>query len=255
MRCHAYHLEGELYRELEGQILEQLQHGERQALQYLLDESDAQFELLSGEWRVLFKAAEDFFQHVDIPERIARLAVAPDQIEDFLDLVHEPRLSKEWTPITFGLSALRHRFASGEGDGALVFVEESDDWLWTEHPYELMAVRDEVYELLKPHIRPLVIGKDYAALSRLLADHCEGSVEFSDEKWENLRGDAKGMVPELMAFIEGVITKPADYISIREALSVVADPSRQPSLDAWLRVHADHAQYALYFRDIVRERS
>ena len=68
MRCHAYHLEGELYRELEAQILEQLQQGDRQTLQYILDEADAEIELLSGEWRVLFKAAAEFFQNVDHKE-------------------------------------------------------------------------------------------------------------------------------------------------------------------------------------------
>lgn len=255
MRCHAYHLEEGLYRELEGQILEQLRHGERQALSYLLDEADAHVELLSGEWRVLFKAAEDFFQFVDHKERIARMAVSPDGIEDFLDLIHEPRLTKLWTPISFGLTSLRHRFHSGEGEGAMVFVEESDDWMWTENPYELMAVRADVYELLKPHIRALVIAKDYAALARLMGDHCEGSVEFSNARWEQLRTDAKAKVPELMTFMDGILTKPDDYVSIREALNVVADPAVQPSLDAWLRVHADHAQYALFFRDIVRERN
>ena len=255
MRCHAYHLEGGLYEELEGQILEQLRHGERQALQYLLDEADAHVELLSGEWRVLFKAASDFFQYVDPKERIARMAVSPDGIEDFLDLIHEPRMTKDWAPVSFGLSSLRHRFASGEGEGALVFVEESDDWMWTENPYELMAIRSEVYELLKPHIRALVIAKDYAALARLMGDHCEGSVEFSPTRWENLRADARERVPELLKIMDGVITLPKDYTSICEGLASIADPARQPSLDAWIRVHSGHAQYALFFRDIARERS
>ena len=42
--------------------------------------------------------------------------------------------------------------------------------------------------------------------------------------------------------------------TIREAIALVADPAFQPSLDAWLRVHADSAQYALFFRDTQRER-
>jgi len=50
------------------------------------------------------------------------------------------------------------------------------------------------------------------------------------------------------------LSSPVDYTQIREALSLVADPRYQPSLDAWLRVHAASAQYALYFRDASLER-
>src|SRR5690606_40291988 len=66
------HLESEVYRDLEAQILEQLREGDRQALMYLLAESEADYELLSGEWRVLFSAAADFYQAVDLKERTAR---------------------------------------------------------------------------------------------------------------------------------------------------------------------------------------
>lgn len=255
VRCHAYHLESEVYRDLEAQILEQLRDGDRQALMYLLAEAEADYELLSGEWRVLFKAASDFYQAVDNKERTARMAISPDEIDDFADLIHEPRLTKAWEPISFGLSSLRHAFPVGEATGGIVFLEESDDWMWTEHPYELMAMRPEVYELLKPHIRALVIAKDYAALARMVADHCEGSIEFSDERWDTLRSQAEERVPELATIMSGVLTTPEDYTQIREAIALVADPQFQPSLDAWIRVHADHAQYALFFRDVNRERT
>ena len=176
------------------------------------------------------------------------------EVEDFVDLLHEPRFMKAWEPISFGMSSLRHRFADGQGHGGLVFVEDSDDWMWVEHPFEMMALRPEVYELLKPHIRQMAVAKDYSALARMVADHCEGAVEFSSERWEKFKTMAEDKVPELSAVIDGMLTTPADYYSIREAIALVADPAFQPSLDAWLRVHADSAQYALFFRDTQRER-
>lgn len=254
VRVHAYHLEEGLYRDLEAQILELISDGDRQTLVYLLSEADAQIELLSGEWPVLFAEASDFFQRVDLDERIARMAVSPDGIDDFIDLIHEPRLAKAWEPISFGMTSLRHRFTDGVGQGGLVFVEESDDWMWVENPFEMMAIRPEVHELLKPHIRKYAVAKDYSALARMVADHCEGAVEFSPERWEKLRSMAAEKVPELSTVIDGMLTTPADYYSIREAIALVADPADQPSLDAWLRVHADSAQYALFFRDTHRER-
>ena len=44
------------------------------------------------------------------------------------------------------------------------------------------------------------------------------------------------------------------FASVREALGQVADPRFQPSLEAWLRVHASVSEYALYFRDASLER-
>jgi hypothetical protein len=254
VRCIAYHLEEELYRDLEAQILELISDGDRQTLVYLLSEATVEVEMLAGEWPLLFAEAKEFYQRVDIDERIARMAVSPDGIEDFIDLIHEPRLSKLWKPISFGMSSLRHRFGAGEGDGGLVFVEESDDWMWIEHPYEVMALRPEVYELLKPQIERYRKARDFAALSRMVADHCEGAVEFSEGRWNKLISMADERVPELSAVIGDLLTTPADYYSIREAIALVADPADQPSLDAWLRVHADSAQYALFFRDTQRER-
>lgn len=253
MRCYAYHLEDGLYRDLEAQILDLISDGDRQTLVYLLSEAEAEVEMLAGEWPVLFAEAGDFYQRIELEERIARMAVSPDGLDDFIDLINEPRLSKIWEPISFGTSSLRHRFNAGHGQGGMVFVEESDDWLWVEHPFEMMALRPEVYELLKPHIERYKEAKDYSALSRMLSDHCEGAVEFSPERWTKLRTMAKDLVPELSEVIDGMLTTPADYYSIREAIALVSDPSDQPSLNAWLRVHADSAQYALFFRDTKRE--
>jgi len=254
VRCHAYHLDGELYRDLEAQILDLVSDGDRKTLVYLLSEADAKVEMLSGEWPMLFAESNDFYQRVDVDERVARMAVSPDGMDDFIDLIHEPRLSKLWKPVSFGMSTLRHQFRESGGEGGVVFVEESDDWLWVEHPYEVMALRPEVYELLKPQIELYMKNKDFAALSRMVSDHCEGAVEFSTEHWNKLLSMAAERVPELSAVIKGVLTTPTDYYSIREAIALVADPSDQPSLDAWMRVHADSAQYALFFRDTQRER-
>ena len=65
---------------------------------------------------------------------------------------------------------------------------------------------------------------------------------------------ARERVPELLPVFDARIAGPSDYTSVREALALIADPSFQPSLDAWLRVHASTAQYALLFRDANVER-
>ena len=130
MRCHAVLLEAEVYRELEVQILEQLKTVDRQTFKYLLMDNVGEVELLSGEARVLFEAAGDFFQHVDLPERRQRMAVAPEEVNEFLSLwtgeAHDQRLA----PISFNLPQLRAAMESRAGDVGLVLVEESEDWEW-----------------------------------------------------------------------------------------------------------------------------
>ena len=91
-------------------------------------------------------------------------------------------------------------------------------------------------------------------MARLAEDHSEGSVEFSPEQWRVLMRHSQERVPELLGIYKQALSAPEDYTHIREALAHVADPRFQPSLDAWLRVHADSAQYALYFRDSALER-
>ena len=62
-------------------------------------------------------------------------------------------------------------------------------------------------------------------------------------------------MPELLPIIEGMVSEPSDYVALREALLLLSDPSEQPSLDAYLRVHAETGgDYALYFRDVAKER-
>lgn len=254
MRCHAYQLPSEVYRELEAQILEALAGANLEQLGYLLAEHDLEVELLSGEWRVLFEATRDLcYQAVDLREQRARMAVSPEELPDFVELLRDPKRQIEWAPISFGLAELVDALPVGMGLVGLVFVEEDDDWMWSESTHEIIAIRPEVYTLIEPHMRELIEIGDFGALARLAGDHCEGAIEFSNDKWFALGTAIVERAPELIPVIEAMVSSPSVYTSIREALSLVADPRTQPSLDAWLRVHSSDHQYALYFRDIRRE--
>lgn len=254
MRCVAYQLPSETYRELEAQILEALRGADLEQLGYLLGDHDLKIELLSGEWRVLYEASEDLaYQVVDLPERRTRMAVSPDELAEFVELLRDPERKAQWRPISFGLAELVDALPAGVDLVGLVFVEEGDDWLWSESTHEIMAIRPEVYALIEPHMRELIEAGDYASLSRLAGDHCEGAIEFSNEKWFALGQSIVDTVPELIPVIESSLSSPDMYTSIREALGRIADPRTQPSLDAWLRVHADGHDYGLFFRDIRRE--
>jgi hypothetical protein len=220
----------------------------------LLGEHDLKVELLSGEWRVLFDATRELsYQSVDSNERRARMLVSPDELADFVELLRNPARQAEWGPISFGLAELRDALPAGVDLVGLVVVEEDDDWLWSESTHEIIAIRPEVYSLIEPHKRKLIEIGDYSALARLCGDHSEGAIEFSNDKWFKLGQAIVERAPELVAVVEATISPPALYRSIRKSLSRVADPRTQPSLDAWLRVHASGHQYALYFRDIRRE--
>lgn len=254
MRCHAYQLPKEVYKELEAQILEQLRDGDLDQLKHLVSDHDLDVELLSGEWRILMSEFEDHYQIVDHHRRIARMVVAPDELADFVAALRDPQRQERWRPISFGLAELADALPVGTDLVGLVITEESDDWLWAEPVYELVAMRPEVFELLERHLRTLLGVGDYRALARLAEDHAEGLVEFSSEQWRLLIRHSQERVPELLGIYDEKLAVPRDYTSIREALSLVADPRFQPSLDAWLRVHANETQYALYFRDASLER-
>lgn len=254
MRCYAYQLPSEVYQELESQILQQLREGDRDQLRHLLGEHDLRVELLSGEWRVLFAALPEFFQHVDLRSRMARMAVSPAELAEFVNLLRDPQCQTKWQPISFGLAELADALPADTDLVGLVFMEESDDWLWSEPVSELVAMRPEVFELLEPHLRALLEVGDHAALARLAEDHSESCVEFSPEQWKLLLRHTQERVPELLSVFATRLATPADCTMILEALGQVADPRFQPSLDAWLRVHSRVAQYALYFRDAGLER-
>lgn len=254
VRCRAYQLPSEVYREIETQILQQLREGDRDQLRHLLGDHDLEVELLSGEWRVLFAALADYFQEVDHRRRIARMAVSPDELSEFVEFLRDPQRQEAWRCISFGLAELTDALPVDCDLVGVVFTEESDDWLWAEPVSELVAIRPEVFALIEPHLRALMDAGDFAALARLAEDHCEGCVEFSTHQWSVLMQHSAERVPELLSVYDQRLSVPDDYTSILEALGHVADPRFQPSLDAWLRVHSGTAQYALYFRDANLER-
>jgi hypothetical protein len=254
VRCHAYQIPSETYRAVEAQILEQLRDGDREQLVYLLTEKDLEVELLSGEWPVLFAAAQDFYQVVDMDNGIARMAISPEELADFVTLLRDQKRQALWGPLAFGIAELADALPADCDLVGVVFVEESDDWQWEETVFEMLAIRPEVFDLLEPHLRARLEAGHFRALGRLASDHCEGAVEFSPQQWQVLLRHARDRVPELLPIFDACIADPSDYTSIREALALISDPSFQPSLDAWLRVHASTAQYALLFRDANAER-
>jgi hypothetical protein len=254
VRVRAYQLPSDTYRELEAQILEQLRDGDLERLRHLVGDHDLEVQLLSGEWRVLMAELDDYYQVIDLRRRIARMAVSPDEMAEFVAALRDPVRQEHWRPIAFGLAELADALPVDSDLVGLVFTEEADDWLWAEPIFEIVALRPEVFALLEPHMRALQAAGDHPALARLAEDHAEGCVEFSPEQWRVLLRHVRERAPELLAVFEAKIAKPDDYTSIREALELVADPRFQPSLDAWLRVHASQAQYAMYFRDASLER-
>ena len=254
VRCHAYQLPAATYRELEAQILELLASADRDQLIHLLSEHELDVPLLSGAWRVLFAETEtEFYQHVDLDQRHARMAISPDELSSFAARLRAPEAVAKWAPIDFSLVELADSLPANDDAAGLVFVEESDTWLWSPPAYEIHAIAPEVYKVLESHMRHLIEEEDFHALARLCADHCEAVVEFSAARWKVFRQQVTEQVPELIPAITRVLTPPEDYTSMSEALRLIATPTKQPSLDAWLRVHGDGHQYALYFRDIGRE--
>ncbi|MBL4685331.1 MAG: hypothetical protein JKY37_12125 [Nannocystaceae bacterium] len=252
---HAYQLPKEAYGELESQILQQLREGDHDQLRHLVGEHDLDLELLSGEWRLLFAALEEeHYQVVDLDRRVARMAVSPAELADFVRFLRDPKQQERLLPVSFGLAELTDALPAECDLVGVVFMEESDDWLWAPPVNELVAIRPEVYELIEPHLSALLNAQDWPAAARLAEDHSEGCVEFSSEQWRVLMRHSAERVPELLSIYDARLSSPADYTSILEALAQVADPRFQPSLDAWIRVHGHAAQYSLYFRDAAMER-
>lgn len=237
---------------MEIQLLEQLKTAEHQTLGYLLSDPIDQIELLSGEARVLFELAGDVVQHIDLPERRMRMAVAPDEMEEFVaqwsGAAHEERLS----PISFNLPRLRAGLAGADPVG-LVLLEESEDWMWVEHPNEIIAVRDDAWAILAPYLQTLLNAGEHALLARVAADHSESAVEFTAARWSKFLEQLGQAAPEMLSVVQHSLSQPSDYVSVRELLALVAEPSVQPSLDAWLRVTEAREACGLYFRDSHRD--
>jgi len=159
VRCRAYQIPSEVYRELEAQILEQLREGDLDQLRHLLGDHDLEVELLSGEWRVLFTELQDYYQVIDLERRLARMVVSPDELAEFVATIRDPARRDRWRPISFGLAELGDALPVDSDLVGVVITEEADDWLWAEPVYELVAIRPEVFELLEVHMRALLIGR------------------------------------------------------------------------------------------------
>ena len=157
-------------------------------------------------------------------------------------------------PVSLALVGGNHyRLLPASGLIGAIFVEEDDNWLNNESSHEILAIRPEVFAPLSPFIQKLVDRGDFTMLARLVADHCESSIEFTADRWLGLREQSQARAPELVKMIDSHLTTPEGYDKALAAMKRMLDAHLQPSLDAWLRVHAEQGRYALVFRDIRRE--
>jgi hypothetical protein len=258
LRCHAYLIRSERYLEIEETLLPQLANATRDQILELVGREFVRIELLSGEWRVLFTQPRvmDSYQPVaSDTHRVARLMAAPDQLAPLVNTLWVHELHDKWRTITFGMQHLTYAMPLALGLIGAVFVEEPATWLGAEPNYEILAIHADVFKLLSPFIQKLVDRGDYTMLARLVSDHCESSIEFTADRWLGLREQSMARAPELVRLIDGYLAPPELYDHVLTAMRKMLDAHAQPSLDAWLRVHAGRGRYALVFRDIRREAS
>lgn len=253
MRCLAYPLPAEIYGLFAASIEAALPTATRDELLDMAQGHAGAVELLSGEWRLAFADIspdmEGVTRAIDAAKGMARLAVRPASVAAFVEFLREPKRRDAIAPVAFASSELAEMLVEAGDTVALICVEEDRSWLRDEAMYEIVAMRPEVFELIAGDARKLVELGDLGALSRLCGDHAEAAIEFSPEQWQSLREQATAKAPELLEVFAQTLAEPVDYTTVREALALVSDAQAQPSLDAWVRVHADVAEYALFFRD------
>jgi hypothetical protein len=256
LRCHAYLIRSERYLDIEDALMQKLASASRAEVLEMIGKDFFRIELLSGEWRVLFTQhrVTDSYQPVASDQlRMARLMAAPDQLAPLVNTLWMHELHDKWKPITFGLQHLTYGLPLASGLIGAVFLEETPDWQQAEPTHEIMAISAEVFALLSPFIHKLVDRGDFTMLARLAADHCESAIEFTADRWLGLREQSQARAPELVRMIDGCLITPESYDRALAAMKRMLDAHLQPSLDAWLRVHAERGRYALLFRDIRRE--
>lgn len=256
MRCHAYLIRSERYLEIEDVLMQQLASATRDEILDLVGKDFVRIELLSGEWRVLFtqqRVMDSYSPVASDTHRVARLMAAPDQLAPLVNTLWVHELHDRWKSITFGMQHLTYAMPLALGLLGAVFVEEGDAWTSAEPNYEMIAIDSHVFQLLSPFIQKLVDRGDYTMLARLVGDHCESSIEFTADRWLGLREQSQQKAPELVRMIDGYLTPPEFYDKAILGMRKMLDAHAQPSLDAWLRVHADKGKYALIFRDLRRE--
>lgn len=257
MRCHAYLIRSERYLDIEEVLLQQLATASREQILDLIGREYRRIELLSGEWRLLFSQPRVYEAYRPISgspqRRIARMMAAPDQLAPLVNTLWQHEIRDRWRAITFGLTNLTCALPLASGLVGVVFVEEPDLWLSAEGTHEIMAVHPDVFALIGPQIRKLAEEGDWPVLARLVGDHCDSSVEFTTDRWLGLREQSAARAPALIRYMDGFLTPPELHEHVIAAMRQMLDAQAQPSLDAWLRVHAERAKYALVFRDIRRE--
>ena len=256
LRCHAYLIRSERYLDIEDVLMQKLASASRAEVLELIGKDFFRIELLSGEWRVLFTQTRvtDSYQPVASDQlRMARLMAAPDQLAPLVNTLWMHELHDKWKPITFGLQHLTYGLPLASGLIGAVFLEETSEWLDVEPTHEIMAISADVYALLSPFIHKLVDRGDFTMLARLAADHCESAIEFTADRWLGLREQSQARAPELVRMIDGHLIAPESYERALAAMKRMLDAHLQPSLDAWMRVHAERGRYALLFRDIRSE--
>lgn len=236
--------------------MQQLANASREQLLGVIGPDYVKIELLSGEWRLLFtqpRVTDSYNPIASDSMRVARLMAAPDQLAPLVNTLWVHELHDKWRAITFGLQHLTYAMPLASGLTGAVFLEETEAWLGSEPSYEILAIHPEVYALLSPFIKKLTDRGDYTMLARLVGDHCDSSIEFTADRWLGLREQSQARAPELVKMIDSQFTPPESYDRVIAAMKKMLDAHLQPSLDAWLRVHAERAKYALMFRDIRRE--
>jgi len=256
LRCHAYLIRSERYLDIEDVLMQKLASASRAEVLDLIGKDFVRIELLSGEWRVLFTQhrVTDSYQPVASDQRrMARLMAAPDQLAPLVNTLWMHELRDKWKPITFGLQHLTYGLPLASGLIGAVFLEEAPEWQQAEPTHEIMAIRADVFALISPFIHKLVDRGDFTMLARLAADHCDSAIEFTADRWLGLREQSQARAPELIRMIDGCLIVPESYDQALAAMKRMLDAHLQPSLDAWLRVHAERGRYALLFRDIRRE--
>ena len=210
---------------------------------------------MSGEWQLLFQEMKESYQVLQHEGRKIRMAITPEEIPELLRVLENSEITKRWQALRFGLADL-DRLLPKYKDQALIVVEEDDNWMWVEKHHEIQSLNGEIYNLLKPQIDAWMSVNDHSALARLCGDHSESAVEVFRRSLANLLGPN----PTYSAGAARCFSIPSLPIQptsrgYEKPSLWCQTPSFQPSLDAWLRVHADNEPFALYFRDLKRERS
>ncbi len=233
--------------------MQKLAHSSRAELLELIGRDFIRIELLSGEWRLLFtqpRVTDNYMPVASDSMRISRLMAAPDQLAPLVNTLWMHELRDEWRTITYGLQRLTYALPLASGLIGAVFLEESDEWLANQKNHEILAIHPDVYSLLSPFLEKLVDRRDFTMLGRLATDHCESALEFDVERWQSLREQSQERAPELVKMIDANLIPPSGHQKVIEAIKRMLNAQQQPSLDAWLRVHAERAHYALVFREL-----